>query len=892
MPKSDGTVTFSVWLDADDAEKELTKVKKKILDLQAELSVQGSDKNALEQSLAKINKEAAEARRKLNALGAAKFRGENVDVRQQAAVVSNLLQQQSAAEAALAKQNASIEENNNSLRKQIALYGMLQMQIMAAGDAGATAGAEAGIAGEETAAAAEQANASVASTGEEANKAGEKAEDAAKKTAESVKEKAEEVAEEVAEKTSQIAENTSSATDALASRLDRVTSRIVGLAKRVLFFSLFTRAFRSFRDFLGKTLTANDEFSAALARLKGALLTAFAPIWNYVIPALTAFINFLSKAVEAVAGFIATLFGSTLSESAAAAESLYNEADAIGKVGGAAGKASKQLAKFDEINQLGSSGGGGGASANKIGTSFDFSSDALKDQINDKIAGMLLITGELLLAVGFITAFTGRIGLGVGLIAAGAAVLGTASELNPEGLRKALEGPIGKVLFVTAELLLVVGFIAAFTGRVGLGIGLIAAGAVMLGTMKRLNPGALASALNGPVAKVLIISGELLLVAGFIVVFTGNIALGIGLIAAGAVVLGSGKALSPEALADALNGPIAKVLVIGGELLLVAGFIVAFTGNIGLGIGLIAAGASVLGSGAIINKDALAEVLNGTIGKVLVVGAELLLVAGFIVAFTGNIGLGVGLIAAGAAVLGSMKVISADTLREILAGKIGSALVLGSELLILAGLILLFTGNIPLGAGLLIAGAGILGSMAILDSSVLLDQLKSEWKAITDWWKTSIAPIFTKEWWSAKFDAIGQGMRSALNAVIGFVENCVNWIVSKLNLLSIDIPPVFGAEGVHLGFNLPYVSIPRLATGAVIPPNREFLAVLGDQTSGTNIEAPLETIVAAFRQAMRESGGGSRTVILEVDGQQFGRVVLDAYNTESRRVGVQLGGAT
>ena len=835
MPKSDGTVTFSVWLDADDAEKELTKVKKKILDLQAELSVQGSDKNALEQSLAKINKEAAEARRKLNALGAAKFRGENVDVRQQAAVVSNLLQQQSAAEAALAKQNASIEENNNSLRKQIALYGMLQMQIMAAGDAGATAGAEAGIAGEETAAAAEQANASVASTGEEANKAGEKAEDAAKKTAESVKEKAEEVAEEVAEKTSQIAENTSSATDALASRLDRVTSRIVGLAKRVLFFSLFTRAFRSFRDFLGKTLTANDEFSAALARLKGALLTAFAPIWNYVIPALTAFINFLSKAVEAVAGFIATLFGSTLSESAAAAESLYNEADAIGKVGGAAGKASKQLAKFDEINQLGSSGGGGGASANKIGTSFDFSSDALKDQINDKIAGMLLITGELLLAVGFITAFTGRIGLGVGLIAAGAAVLGTASELNPEGLRKALEGPIGKVLFVTAELLLVVGFIAAFTGRVGLGIGLIAAGAVMLGTMKRLNPGALASALNGPVAKVLIISGELLLVAGFIVVFTGNIALGIGLIAAGAVVLGSGKALSPEALADALNGPIAKVLVIGGELLLVAGFIVAFTGNIGLGVGLIAAGA---------------------------------------------------------AVLGSMKVISADTLREILAGKIGSALVLGSELLILAGLILLFTGNIPLGAGLLIAGAGILGSMAILDSSVLLDQLKSEWKAITDWWKTSIAPIFTKEWWSAKFDAIGQGMRSALNAVIGFVENCVNWIVGKLNLLSIDIPPVFGAEGVHLGFNLPYVQIPRLATGAVIPPNREFLAVLGDQTSGTNVEAPLETIVAAFRQAMRESGGGSRTVILEVDGQQFGRVVLDAYNTESRRVGVQLGGAT
>ena len=68
--------------------------------------------------------------------------------------------------------------------------------------------------------------------------------------------------------------------------------------------------------------------------------------------------------------------------------------------------------------------------------------------------------------------------------------------------------------------------------------------------------------------------------------------------------------------------------------------------------------------------------------------------------------------------------------------------------------------------------------------------------------------------------------------------------------------------------------------------------MLGDQTSGTNIEAPLDTIVAAFRQAMRDNAGGSRTIVLQVDRRELGRIVFDAYNTESTRVGVQLGGAT
>ena len=83
--------------------------------------------------------------------------------------------------------------------------------------------------------------------------------------------------------------------------------------------------------------------------------------------------------------------------------------------------------------------------------------------------------------------------------------------------------------------------------------------------------------------------------------------------------------------------------------------------------------------------------------------------------------------------------------------------------------------------------------------------------------------------------------------------------------------------------------VPALAKGAVIPPNREFLAVLGDQKSGTNIEAPTSEIEAAVARGMqRYGGGGSKPVILEIDKQVLGRVSYQATQSEVQRIGVNL----
>lgn len=84
------------------------------------------------------------------------------------------------------------------------------------------------------------------------------------------------------------------------------------------------------------------------------------------------------------------------------------------------------------------------------------------------------------------------------------------------------------------------------------------------------------------------------------------------------------------------------------------------------------------------------------------------------------------------------------------------------------------------------------------------------------------------------------------------------------------------------------IRMPRLATGAVIPPNREFLAVLGDQKSGTNIEAPLDTIKQAVAEVVGMTSRSSQPVILQVDGRELGRVTLNQTQREQRRIGVSL----
>ena len=89
-------------------------------------------------------------------------------------------------------------------------------------------------------------------------------------------------------------------------------------------------------------------------------------------------------------------------------------------------------------------------------------------------------------------------------------------------------------------------------------------------------------------------------------------------------------------------------------------------------------------------------------------------------------------------------------------------------------------------------------------------------------------------------------------------------LIEKINSFISGISKITSAVGDLIGADwslpkIPKVSIPRLARGAVIPPNREFLAVLGDQKHGTNIEAPAELIKQMAMEAMLEVGATGQT---------------------------------
>ena len=159
---------------------------------------------------------------------------------------------------------------------------------------------------------------------------------------------------------------------------------------------------------------------------------------------------------------------------------------------------------------------------------------------------------------------------------------------------------------------------------------------------------------------------------------------------------------------------------------------------------------------------------------------------------------------------------------------------------------------------------------------------------------------------SAKTTSIWSGIKStikgAVNGIIGFINGMISGLISginsaiqALNKLSVNIPDwVPSVGGKTFGFNIKTVTapkIPYLATGAVIPPNAPFMAVLGDQKHGTNVEAPLDTIKQALAEVIAEIGGmssGDINITFTGELAALARVLKPYIDRENRRVGGSL----
>lgn len=661
--------------------------------------------------------------------------------------------------------------------------------------------------------------------------------------------------------TSGIQERMAEAVEKMQKRAEKFANRIRSLLRRVLFFGLISRGLSSFQDWLGKTIQQNDEASAAIARLKGALLTLAQPILNVAVPAFTVLVNALTKVVTAIAEFISILFGSSLAESKKAAESLNNEKNALDGVGSAAKDAEKSMAAFDEINQLTAANAAGGAGGASSGIAADF--DSLVSALPGWLANMARELNK----------FAGDLKIKI-------------KDLKFDWDRgNILKNKDAWIVALSAILGAVLG--SMFGGLTGGVIGLLLGAAIGLITATWTDK------LENPerAKNLAIIALSALIGASLGKIFGGFAGGVIGLLVGASIGLIAVEFLDGKfdkwSAKDTFGTVITAILgaVLGG----------IFGGLKGAVIGLLlGASISVL---SVAFEDELKNAGLSKEGFFQLMGILLGTIIGPLI-FKGLTGTIIGL------TLGTLITLISIAFDENASesSKTTAKAMLG---VIMTTLIFAALGGLGFGPAGAIAG-GIIG----LTAGTLIQIIKLDFDdSVSEGTKRQAGAILQVILDGLLGAAIGAALGGGVfGGIVGGIVGiglglAIHWTDITYEDLPTQRKGFGGSRKTASSGTMPYaasamppvstVQLPRLASGAVIPPNREFMAVLGDQKSGTNIETPLSTMVQAFKQAMNENGGVNArqmTVVLQLDRRELGRAVYQLNNEESQRVGVRLAG--
>ena len=648
--------------------------------------------------------------------------------------------------------------------------------------------------------------------------------------------------------------------------LQTFLNRLGSIAAGALVFNVISAGLRNMTNYMGQALLSSASLRTALGNLSGAAQTAAAPLIQVLTPALTA----LASAVATVFGYIAQLVsfltGTTVSAASDAAAGVAGVGSAAEETAQQVKDASKSLAGFDELERLSEpqqdtgSGGGGGAGASQIVPNYDFQGKSpFLDSILDAIkAGDWYQVGELV-----------------------------AQKLN-EGMAAIDWGPIDATAIRWATNL--------YNG--------------LNGAVQNLDWGLLGSTIGNGLNTVLHFIDTFF--QGFDWVTLGA-GIGTGLNGLFATIdwAALGRVLSDKfmALLQTLHGFVqtfdwaALGLDVAAMLSAALANIdwVQAAGDLGtLAIGILTAintalsqadwssvGQTIMGMFAAIDWLGLIQQLVELLANTWPLVLTAVLIPALSAWITGTL-----LPAIGAWIT--------EVAIPAILGWLGS---------IVASIV----STIGLWPALLIAA--IVALFAALVAVIV-----SNWEDICDWfsgkWDDFVAgwndfwdsvAFCAQEWWKSvttewtnfwngivdKFNALKSGLsqawdafwtglsdrvgdiwngivntvKGAVNSLIGFINGMISAVVGglnsaidALNSLSVDIPdwvPVVG--GNRLGFSIGHVTapqIPYLAQGAVIPANREFLAVLGDQSHGTNVEAPLDTIKQAVAEVMEDLQAG------------------------------------
>lgn len=662
----------------------------------------------------------------------------------------------------------------------------------------------------------------------------------------------------------------------------RFGRRVAEIASGALFFNLLSRGLSNMTNYLGSALTASGALRTALANLSGAAQTAAAPIIQILTPALATLANAAATVFSYIARLVAFLTGTTVSAAAGAAAGIAAVGSAASGTASNVKKAARSLAGFDEITRLDapqedSSGGGGGAGA--IIPNFDFQGknpfldsllaaieagewfkvgrligEKLRDSLNaipwpdiqkkaqkwaqdlaDTVNGFITTPGlwetightiaqGLNTATTFVDTFfqgTWWQELGAGL-ARGLTQL--VAEVNWEQLGRTLTDGL------RAVLLTLHGFVTTYTGWETLGLSI----ATMIG----------AALANIDWVQA---AGDLSRLAIGLLTTLNTALAQIDWSAVGQTILGMLMAIDWAGL----FGQLAQLFSNTWPLLLTTVVLPAILSWIG---------GTLLSALSLAITSMLANFFAGTVLPALISGIGSALSA--ILAAIG--GWPVALIAAIVVVFGLLlKAIidNWDAICDWFSGAWDS----------------------------FVAGWNDFWSLVSTNAQNWWDDVTTGWtefwdgvSSVFDALKASLSQAWNSFWSglatsvASIWEGIVSTVKGAVNSLIGFVNGMISAIVGGLNgaidvlnNLSIDTPDwlPFGMGGKHLGFSISHITAPQLpylAQGAVIPPNREFMAVLGDQSHGTNVEAPLATIQEAVAAVMQDYQDGNLAALQQV----------------------------
>lgn len=649
--------------------------------------------------------------------------------------------------------------------------------------------------------------------------------------------------------------------------------RLSSVVRSALVFTVITQSLAKLREWFGSIFKANEESRKAIARLKGALLTLAQPLVDKIIPAFTEFVNLLTALISKVAQITLPLFGVSVKDASESAEALLKEQEALDGVASSAKNAKGELAGFDEINKLSSN-------TNNETIAPDFSAvtnknwiDTVLDGVSEKVTAALLLGGIAMVALGACLGSLGLVLAGLSLLGASIVVGEEYGTFEGWAAKLGLDSVAGYVetaLLLGGIALVAIGAATANLSTIIAGLGLLGMGVVYSNGNQELESWVKALGLDSVNQFI----STAILLGGIALVAFGAIFGKIGMVLAGLGLVGASVAYSDESTkqswADALG--LNSVFDYVTAAIQLAGIaLVAIGARLG-SLALVIAGGVILGLGIAadaIGEEKLAEwweVLKLTsvqqwVGVALtLVGIALIAIGAcmgnFVMIAAGALSLGVGTITNASE--GNLKDWVTTLGLEKVAGWVTAALLLVGIALIVFGI---FTANIMM----IIAGAGMLGAgiSVGITSGTFSDWLDSILAALTNF-KDKALGVLQEIW-------------DGFTSVFGGIQ---------------EYNPNFTGYGPDYSWMFKgNTNVPGLATGSVIPPNREFLAVLGDNKTEPEVVSPLSTIEQAVDNVLSRRGSGSRgetNIVLTGELAALARVLRPYIQDEDRRVGVNL----